>query len=433
MQWTEGHAPKALDEVAGNPSAIAEVRKWAETWKKGTPALLLVGAPGVGKTATALALAKTMGWDLLEMNSSDQRSKDAINRSAGLASVSATFSGNRRMILFDEADGLFRDDRGGTTAMLEIVKAGAAPVVLTANDAYAKQLSSIRQCCTKVEFKKVHYATITKVLRDIALSHGVKASDAALDALARNAQGDLKAAINDLQALSEGRSELDEKELLLTDRDRSDNIFNAMRSLFKATDFKKARSSIELVEENPEMFCNWVDENIPREYEDAGDVARAYEALSKADVYAGRVMRRQSWSLLKFSMDLMTAGVALAKREPYHKFTPYSFPQFISALSRSKARRALRKAVAEKVGTRLHASTREVIQEYLPFLEKLFEHEEKAVAMSAHFGFTDEDLEYFGFTEAKAKKLLEKSAELQKTLLAERRVDGKQKGLSHFS
>ena len=79
--WTEKYRPATLDEVVGNPAAVAELRKWANGWMRGRPdrkAVILQGDPGSGKTSAALALANEMGWTLIEMNASDCRNADAI-------------------------------------------------------------------------------------------------------------------------------------------------------------------------------------------------------------------------------------------------------------------------------------------------------------------------------------------------------------------
>ena len=79
--WTELYRPSNLDEVVGNPKAVASLRLWADAWAEGKPvkkAAVLIGTPGVGKTSAALALAKEYGWDTVEMNASDQRNADAV-------------------------------------------------------------------------------------------------------------------------------------------------------------------------------------------------------------------------------------------------------------------------------------------------------------------------------------------------------------------
>src|SRR3989475_13081292 len=77
--WAEKYRPKTLDEIAGNPTAVAELRKWAAAWDKGRPdrrAVILPGDPGIGKTSAALALASEMGWSAIEMNASDRRNAE---------------------------------------------------------------------------------------------------------------------------------------------------------------------------------------------------------------------------------------------------------------------------------------------------------------------------------------------------------------------
>src|SRR2546429_9308692 len=150
MNWAERHRPKDLDDIVANPTAVAELRKWAAAWQRGRPdkkAVILQGPPGIGKTSAALALAKEMGWSVVEMNASDSRNSEAIRKVATRGAVLQTFTetgefvrsreGGRKLIILDEADNVFgREDKGGIGAIGEMIQETRQPGVLIANDYY---------------------------------------------------------------------------------------------------------------------------------------------------------------------------------------------------------------------------------------------------------------------------------------------------------
>src|SRR5438034_2622328 len=151
MSWAERHRPKDLDDIVANPTAVAELRKWAAAWQRGRPdkkAVILQGPPGIGKTSAALALGNEMGWSVVEMNASDSRNAEAIRRVATRGAVLQTFTetgefvrsreGGRKLIILDEADNVFgREDKGGIGAIVEMIQETRQPVILVANDYYA--------------------------------------------------------------------------------------------------------------------------------------------------------------------------------------------------------------------------------------------------------------------------------------------------------
>ena len=123
---TEKYRPKTLDSVRGNDKAISTFLKWASNWNSQSSAVVLHGSPGVGKTSAAHALASDMGWDVIELNASDQRTAKIINRIARNAANTGTISGGssgRKLVILDEADNLHGTyDRGGAAALTKLIK-----------------------------------------------------------------------------------------------------------------------------------------------------------------------------------------------------------------------------------------------------------------------------------------------------------------------
>lgn len=428
--FTHKYRPKSLNGIVGYNSLVQRIRAWADEWEKGNvqKPLLLAGGPGIGKTSVAAGLANDYGWELLEMNSSDLRDKASIERIAGLASLSRTFSGSLRLILFDEIDGLYRADRGGASAVVNILKTARCPVILTANDAWDKRISALRAAVEMVEFRKVHYASIRNLLRGIADAEGIRVSDEALTEISRNANGDMRSATNDLENLSLGGELADDSLPLLGSRNRNQSIFDAIRIILKTMDYNESRAIPDTIAEDPQNLMAWIEENVPKEYSKPEDLHRAFECLSRADIFFGRTMSRQDYSLWRYALTLMTAGVSLSKDESYRGFTRYSFPQKISYLSRTKKRRDTMKAIASKVGGLCHTSTRTAIFDYMPVIGAMML--ARPAETAAQLQLTEDEISYFGIK--KPKPIMAEAQKIRDSMLMER-AEKPKPSLANFS
>ena len=210
--WTVKHKPKSLNEIVGNKDAIQKVTDWIKSWGKGIPkkrAIFLYGPPGIGKTVAVEALAHDLNMEFVENNASDYRTEDAVNRFAGLASQYGSLFGGKRIILLDELDGLTGTaDRGGVKAITDIVKTAQCPIVLIANSAYDPRFSNLRLYCLLIEFKKPAAGDVVKRLEWICDQEGIQADESALKFVAQRSEGDVRSAVNDLQALAQGKKKL---------------------------------------------------------------------------------------------------------------------------------------------------------------------------------------------------------------------------------
>ncbi len=407
--WTDKYAPLTEGAFIGNPETLGTAKEWAGRWEKGkreTP-LLLYGQTGAGKTALAYLIAHLHSWDIFEFNASDFRTKEAVEKIAGAAACNASFSGRLRLVLIDEVDGILGSyDRGGMAAVLQLLKSATNPVILTANDIYADRgLAPLRSACKLLEFKRINYLSIAKRLCEIANANGIKYDAEAIKELAKNSSGDFRAALLDMQTLAMHGDVGMEAVRELGYREREEKIFKILQDIFKGSELsaiRRARASSGI---GNDLLERWIEENIPRQYTHPEDIAAAFERLSRADVFEGRIVRRQHFGFLRYSSELMTSGVALSRSHDYHGYTAYQFPGLLSKLSRSKPLRELKKALSKKIGSFTHSSARSTMAEDLPFIKMIFTNHALAVEMAARLNLEEDEVAYLLETKPETKKV----------------------------
>ncbi|HYC19990.1 MAG TPA: replication factor C large subunit [Candidatus Bathyarchaeia archaeon] len=437
MDLVEKYRPRTLSEVRGNHKAVEELRKWALNWPAEKTAALLYGKPGTGKTSAAVALANDMGWQVLELNASDKRTQGAINVTAGAASRNASLENAQKLVLLDEIDNLHGNaDRGGAKAVTELVKKTREPVILTANDLYGVS-STLRGHCKLIAFLAIREESAQKAIvdiwhnerRDVLRGHeavadlvtrlerperasrdaaeleaisadlevltdsvlelealgetlsGIGRSLSAVDMVSirqivKNARGDLRSTITDFQAYFGG------VQMETASRDRAQSPFDLIRSIFTDTDPIKPLTISYGVDETPEDLIHWVDENLPRSLKD-GALARAFQVLRRADTYLGRTRKRQNYGLWRYAAELMTSGVNVVSRQnraQRHAATKYSPPTHWMRLGQTRSKRALRDAVATKIGIANHTSVTRARQDIIPLYKELAETDPAGIA-----------------------------------------------------
>ncbi|PGF17915.1 AAA family ATPase [Natrinema sp. CBA1119] len=419
--WTETYRPTTLSEVRGNNKARDKLEEWAESWDDHRKSVIVHGSPGVGKTSAAHALAADMGWPVMELNASDSRGADVIEKIAGEAAKSGTLTAGeagRRLVILDEADNFHGNaDYGGSREVTRVVKDANQPIVLVANEFYDMS-QSLRNACETIEFRDVSKRSIVPVLRDICRREGVEFEEEALEKIAESTSGDLRSAVNDLQAVAEEAERLTVDDVVTSERDTTEGIFDFLDELIKEKDAEGALRASYDVDETPDELLNWIEDNVPKDYEGA-ELADAYGYLTNADRWLGRVRATQDYSYWRYATDNMTAGVAASRRGDKGGWTRYGPPSYWSKLGRTKGTRNTRDSIAERIAEREGASVATVRREVLPFLSAMTHHcknRDLTVRMAAAYDLDESEVSFVtgsGKDTNKVQSIVEDAAELK--------------------
>jgi replication factor C large subunit len=325
--WTQKYRPSLLSDIIGNEKEIEKLKEWGTNWTPENPALIIYGPPGIGKTSSAYALAKEMNWEVLEMNASDKRTKNIVQDIAGESSKTATLSKNKRkLIIIDEADNLHgHSDRGGKKAITKVIKNARQPIILIANDFY--DLSrTLRNKTDSIEFNRVDKSELARKLRDICQNENIEYEVEALKMIAKNAEGDIRGAINDLQKHGI-TGEITVQDLDQNSRDQNEDIFPFLDDILKSDNPKDVRNRAENLDMTPYDMYRWVERNIYYEY-DADELVNGIEQLSKASRWLGIVNKSQNYKYWRYASDRLTAGVSDQRIGEHTGWTRWQPPKY---------------------------------------------------------------------------------------------------------
>lgn len=394
MLYTLHYAPKNSSQVFGQQTGVAALKDFILNYKqKSYRAALLHGPIGNGKTSSVYALAKELNYDLLEINSSDLRNEESMRSFLGSALGQQSLFFRPKIILIDEIDNISGiKDRGCIPALLKLVEKSTFPIVLTANDLSDSKFKSLLKSCQQIDYPAVEHKYIAHTLKWVCEQENIVAEEKAINTLARQADGDVRSALLDLQVCSVyGKCTFDQV-TILSDRKRTDSIMNALTRIFKSSTVDNALPALENIDMELRDVIIWIDENLPREYMNPKSLARAYEYLARADVFQGRITRRQHWRFLVYINDLLTAGISSAKEEKNTHPVQYQRTMRFLQMWQAKMKWGKKKEIAVKLAQVTHTSTKEALVQ-VPYIQAIVRRS-SAEGLIAELGLEEEEVEW---------------------------------------
>ena len=375
MPWIEKHRPKIFDEIKGQDEAISKIKEFFKNFEKGKKALILHGPPGIGKTTLAYALANETNSEVVELNASDLRNTEKLQEILKPAIEQKSLTKQGKIILIDEIDGISEVDEGGIGKLSEIIASSPYPMIITSNNIWERRMNQIRNKSELVKLKEIDYRTIRDVLINILRRENKFIDGKIITSIAVKSKGDLRAAINDLQTISKLE---DPSSVKFDERNKEIDIFNSLKQIFKGKPTNELINIFDSVNMNIDDIMLWVEENIPAEYSGV-ELAKAYDALSRTDVFKGRIYKQQYWRFLVYENILLSYGISASKdpnRQQRNNFTTYKKPSRILKIWMNNQRTEKKKSIAQKYSKYAHVGGKRAMIEF-PIIKQVLKSDKK--------------------------------------------------------
>ncbi|EEB07101.1 DNA replication factor C complex subunit Rfc3 [Schizosaccharomyces japonicus yFS275] len=202
LPWVEKYRPKNLDDVVAHKDIIATLEKFISTNR--VPHMLFYGPPGTGKTSTILACANRIYGpnfrnQVMELNASDDRGIDVVREQIkSFASTKQIFSSAFKLIILDETDAM---TLAAQNALRRVIEKYTRNVRFCIICNYINKIApAIQSRCTRFRFQPLPITEIEKKVDEVAEKENCTISPEGKTALLRLSKGDMRKALNILQA-----------------------------------------------------------------------------------------------------------------------------------------------------------------------------------------------------------------------------------------
>lgn len=386
--WTTKYAPTALNHLCGNKGAINKLQTWLRDWftqdpKKRMGACLISGPPGIGKTTAAHLIAKSLGYDVLEKNALDVRSKLLLNTTVkgALNNTSVVGFFERRgdvdarkfVLIMDEVDGMSSGDHGGAGQLAQFCRVTKMPMILICNDRLLPKMRVFDKVTLDIRFQRPLETDVRLRLMLIAFREGIKLEPAVIGQMVQATNHDMRQMINMMSTVARTQKHIgvgDGKALQQAWQKQTVlKPFDIVLRLLSST-----RGSLD---ERINLYFNDIDFTplmVQENYMSTGGgadhlerVAAAADSISEGDLVNTMIrLSEQQWSLLPFhavmSLVRPAALVAGPMRGP---------PQFTSWLGQNLKGNKYQRLLQEvQYHTRLRTQTdKELLRmDYMPVM-----------------------------------------------------------------
>lgn len=401
--WTVRYAPTDMKHICGNKGNVETLYNWLSTWFEtkheltggsidNFKAVLISGPPGIGKTTAATLIAKKLGYDIIEKNASDFRSKKLLNDHLKVAldntSVAGFFDSSKEdqankkkiCLIMDEVDGMSSGDNGGMAQIAQFCRITKTPMILICNDKSLPKMRTLDKCCFDMAWRRPTSREMKSRLMTIAHREGLKLDPNLIDQLVSITHNDIRQIINIMSTVSRTQSSLNfqnlnsvqdswEKEVSLKPFDIVPRLLSANRLSINekiGLYFNDMDLIPLMIHENYKMTKPSGSSNLDH----LEKLSRASDEISESDLINSAIRGSdQQWSLLPFHAVMSTVYPAM---EISGQVTGRI--NFTSWLGQNSKRMKFDRIVQNlqyHTCTKTHTNSEELRQVYIPYLRDM--------------------------------------------------------------
>ena len=376
-------------DIINNSDNIRKITDYLKNYKNGEKPLLIAGPSGTGKTSIINFILKKLNYNIVNLDASDYRDKDTIEKKLVSASHTTSLFNNKNVIVLDEIDDLNNKyDAGASTAILKLIKESSNPIIFIANDAWDKKIGFLRNKVDTINFRSLTQSEIRELLEYKIKKFNLKVKTEMVDFIVKQSNGDARAALNDLFTISidiGDANELEEYSMAGLRSNKMD-IFKFLDKVFMANTFSSPLIALSSIDLDNDMIVQWLSENIPNIYK-GKDVQKALDNLALATMYNNRASRKQYYLYWRYRNVFMTSGISLSKSKYYLRSSSYNYPKNIRELSKSKEDRKKLNLILDKLKRTIKESRFNLREYYIPIMREMVKENNKAGEMNRVYEF----------------------------------------------
>lgn len=409
LAWVDKYKPTSLKQIIGQQgpaSNCVKLLNWLSKWhanhdgkkklQRPNPwaknddgsfykAALLSGPPGVGKTTTATLVCKELGYDMVEFNASDTRSKkllkEEVSELLSNKSLYGYFHGKKEVsknhvLIMDEVDGMAgNEDRGGIQELISLIKDSSVPIICMCNDRNHQKMRSLVNYCYDLRFNKPRLEQIKGPIMSICFKEKIKLPPAKVEEIISATNNDIRQTLNHLSLLSAGKDlKLNENQTKTANKDLKLGPWEVVRKVFSADEHKHMT-----LEDRSDLFFHdyslgplFVQQNylmvspkVPKS-QVPQQVALTADSLSLSDLIEKRIRSDSAWSLLP--VQAMFSSVMPGEYMSGHFTGQINFPGWLGKNSKSSKRSRLAQEIHDHTRVCTSGSRLSVRLDFAPFL-----------------------------------------------------------------